>query len=548
MTTNTTHVVADHHKPSATPGALAGTGELIRLALRRDRIVLPVWALVIALLTASGASAFEALYPDPAERAGLTASVAANPSFAIMFGPAYNLETAGGFTAWRFGTIAALLTSLIAAFTVTRHTRQEEDTGRQELLSSAVVGRYAPLTAGVGTAALFSVATGALVAAMVAGVGAEVTGSVAFGAAVALCGLVFTGVAAVTAQLAEYSRTANTLAGSTFGVLFLVRAAGDTSEAEWLSWLSPVGWVHRVRAFAGDEWWVLALPAVTTLVLCAVACALLPRRDVGMSLIPGRPGLAAAKPGLRTSLALSWRLHRSALIGWIVGFSVMGLLFGSLASGIGDLVGDSAEMQRMLQQMGGARGIEDAFLSSITGMVAMIGSMYAVQATLRLRYEETALRVEPLLTTGVGRLRWLGGHLLFVLVGTAAVLTACAALLGVGYGLSSGDVAGEWPRVFGATLAQLPAMWVVAGAAVLLFGLAPRATGAAWALAAGAVLIAMFGPILELPQAVLNVSPFTHVPQLPHAEFTAVPLLWLTATAAVLVAVGVVSLRRRDIG
>lgn len=548
MTAHVTHVPATHEKPSPAAGALAGTGQLIRLALRRDRIVLPVWALVVAFLAASGASAFEALYPNPAERAGLTASVAANPSFAIMFGPAYDLETAGGFTAWRFGTIAALLTSLIAAFTVTRHTRQEEDTGRQELLSSAVVGRYAPLTAGVTTAGLFSVATGVLLAAMITGVGVDATGSVAFGAAVALCGLVFTGVAAVTAQLAEYSRTANTLAGSTFGVLFLLRAAGDTSDAEWLSWLSPVGWVHRVRAFAENDWWVLALPAAATLVLCAAAYALLPRRDVGMSLIPGRPGRAAATPGLRTSLALSWRLHRGALLGWIVGFGVMGMLFGTLASGVGDLVGDSAEMKRMLQQMGGARGIEDAFLSSITGMVAMIGSMYAVQATLRMRYEETALRVEPLLTTGVGRLRWLGGHLLFVLAGTAAVLAVCGALLGLGYGLSSGDVTGEWPRVFGATLAQLPAMWVVAGAAVVLFGLVPRATAAVWALAAAFVLISMFGPILELPQAVLNVSPFAHVPQLPHAEFSATPLLWLTATAAALVAVGVTALRRRDIG
>src|SRR5690606_18879882 len=200
--------------PRVRAGSLAGTRALVRLAARRDRIVLPVWAVVIGVLAASGGSAYEALYPNPAERAALSSSVGANPSFAIIFGPAYNLETAGGFTVWRFGTIAALLTSLVAAFTVTRHTRQEEDTGRQELLSSTVVGRYAPLTAGIATAGGFSVLTGVLLAAMTAGIGAEPAGSVAFGAAVALCGLVFTGVAAVTAQLAECSRTANTLAGA----------------------------------------------------------------------------------------------------------------------------------------------------------------------------------------------------------------------------------------------------------------------------------------------------------------------------------------------
>lgn len=529
-------------------GSLAGAGALLRLALRRDRIALPVWALVIALLTASGASAYEALYPDPAERAGLTASIGSNPSFAILFGPAYELQTAGGFTVWRFATIAGVLTSLLAAFTVTRHTRQEEDTGRQELLSSTVVGRYAPLTAAVVTAGAFCVVTGLLTAGMIAGVGAGVTGAVAFGAAVAVCGLVFTGVAAVTAQLAEYSRTANTLAGATLGVLFLLRAAGDTSEAEWLSWLSPLGWIHRVRAYAGEEWWVLALSAAAAAALCATAYALLPRRDVGMSLIPGRPGPASGAPGLRTSLALSWRLHRGALLGWIVGFGVMGALFGSLASGVADLVGDSAQLQRIMRQMGGAQGIEDAFLATMAGMIAMIGALYAVQATLRMRAEESELRAEPLLTVGVGRLRWLGGHLLFIVLGTTLVLAVCGALLALTYGLRSGDLAGEWPRAFGAVMAQVPAMWVVAGAAVALFGILPRATVAAWGVAAAFILISMFGPILELPQVVLNLSPFSHVPQLPNAEFTMTPMLWLTATAAVLVVAGTAAFRRRDVG
>jgi ABC-2 type transport system permease protein len=46
---------------------------------------------------------------------------------------------------------------------------------------------------------------------------------------------------------------------------------------------------------------------------------------------------------------------------------------------------------------------------------------------------------------------------------------------------------------------------------------------------------------------VLNLSPFTHVPQLPAGDLTWAPLLWLTAVAAALVAVGMVGARRRDI-
>ena len=51
-----------------TAGNLSGTGQLIRLALRRDRLVLPLWIVVVVLLTTAGAGAYEQLYPDPAER------------------------------------------------------------------------------------------------------------------------------------------------------------------------------------------------------------------------------------------------------------------------------------------------------------------------------------------------------------------------------------------------------------------------------------------------------------------------------------------------
>ncbi|WP_232534051.1 hypothetical protein [Plantactinospora sp. KBS50] len=45
----------------------------------------------------------------------------------------------------------------------------------------------------------------------------------------------------------------------------------------------------------------------------------------------------------------------------------------------------------------------------------------------------------------------------------------------------------------------------------------------------------------------LDVSPFTHVPRLPGAHWSVVPLIWLLAVAALLGAAGLLGLRRRDI-
>ena len=125
-----------------------------------------------------------------------------------------------------------------------------------------------------------------------------------------LNGLVFAGVAAVTAQLTEYARPANGMAFAALGGAFLLRAIGDTATGlSWLSWLSPIGWAERFQPFAGERWWVLLLP-VALLVVLLVAAAALPS---GATSAPGcwPPARAgAAAPWLRSPLALAWRLQR----------------------------------------------------------------------------------------------------------------------------------------------------------------------------------------------------------------------------------------------
>ena len=81
-----------------------------------------------------------------------------------------------------------------------------------------------------------------------------------------------------------------------------------------------------------------------------------------------------------------------------------------------------------------------------------------------------------------------------------------------------------------------------------LFGIAPRWGALAWAGLGGALLLGQLGPVLQLPRAVMNVSPYSHIPQLPAAAVTWTPLVVLVLIAGVLVAVGVAGFRRRDMG
>jgi ABC-2 type transport system permease protein len=531
---------------------LTGTGRLLRLALRRDRVVATVWVLGLFVFAVSQAASIVSLYPTQADldRLARTAGgIGANPAVVALQGPAYDAGTYGGATAWQVVTPGAFLIGLMSMLLMTRHTRQEEETGRAELVSAGVVGRYAWLAASLLFVLAANVALAALSALGYVAVGLPAAGSVALAVGCGLCGLVFAGVAAVTAQLTEYARPANGMAFAALGAAFLLRAVGDTATGlSWLSWLSPIGWAERFQPFAGERWAVLSLPVMLLLVLLVAAVALRERRDLGAGVLATRLGPAAAPAWLRSPLGLAWRLQRGALLGWAAGAAVAGLSFGVLAQDMAQFAAEDPETAEMLAALGGAGSITDIYLAAILSWVGLLAAGYAVQATLRLRSEEAELRAEPVLATTVSRVGWAGSHLLVAAVGAAVVLASGGLVAGLAHGLRSGDVAGQLPRVLGAAMVQLPAVWVLAALGAALFGLLPRlVVGATWAILGVVLAVTMFGEPLQLSQWLLDLSPFAHLPRLPAATFTATPLLWLVVVAVLLGGAGLAAFRRRDL-
>ena len=266
-----------------------------------------------------------------------------------------------------------------------------------------------------------SVAIALLVAAVAVVQGQPVAGSLAWGLALAGPGLVFAGVAAVAAQLAESSRTATGITLAALGVAYALRAAGDTSDAGWLTWLSPLGWVEHVEAYGANNWWVLLLFVAAGGLAVAVALQLLVRRDVGGGLFAARLG-PATNARLRSPFALAARLQVPSLIGWSVGLLAFGALSGSLADSAESLLDGSSQMTELLEKLGGASQLVDALLGTMGGMAALLVGGYAISAALRMSTEEHAGRLSPLLATAVGRRRWLAGHLVFVLGGPVVLL------------------------------------------------------------------------------------------------------------------------------
>ena len=536
-----------HHPAHQAPqrgSAFAGTLGMLRLYLRRDRVVLPLWVLLLSLpLATVYVGSIEKVYPDQAARAGFAASIMASPAQRALYGQIYN-DSLGATGIWKAGMFH-LLIAVAVILTVIRHTRADEETGRAELIDSTAVGRYASLTAALLLSFGASVITGAVGAAGLLTTSVPPSGSLAFGAALACSGLVFTAVAAVAAQLSCSARFARGAAFAVLATAFTLRAVGDAGSGT-LSWLSPLGWSLQVRPYAGDRWWVLLLHLATTMLLTALAYRLLAGRDVGAGLIAERPGPATASPMLRGALGLAWRLDRGALLLWTVGLCLYGLLIGSVVHGIGDELGGGTA-QDIVEHMGGTGALEQAFVAVAFCMLGMMAAAFAISLTLRPHQEEAGQRAETVLGGAVGRSRWLAGHLTIALIGSAVAMLIAGAAAGLIYGVAAHDIGGKLSMVVATAAVQLPAVWLSAAVTVALFGLAPRFSPVAWGVLVGFVALYLIGSLSGFPQWLLDLEPFAHIPRVTGGAFTPVPLLWLLVIDAALIALGMAAFRRRDV-
>ena len=523
---------------------VSGTAPLLRFILRRDRVRLTVWVVGIAVLVASSASSVEGLYPTAADLRGAASMIRDNAAVIAMNGPPIGLDTLGGRVVFELGAFTFVVVALMNIFLVGRHTRAEEETGRTELLRAGAVGRQAPVTATLLAAVLINLVVAALVAAALAGIGLAVTGSLAFATALAAVGVFFAALTAVTAQVSEHTRVAYGLASSVLGVAYVLRAVGDGGNGV-LSWLSPIGWGQAIRAFAGERWWVLVLPIGGAVALVAVAFAVASRRDVGAGLIRPGPGSPAASTGLVRPVGLALRLQRGSIIGWSVGLFLGGAAYGSIGKDVEDFVGDNESLSDIIAQAGG--NLTDSYFATTLLILALVGTGFAVQSTMRLRGEETAGRAEPLLATGLSRSGWVISHLVLAVVGSALMLLAAGFGIGLTYGISIGDL-GQVPGLVGAALVHLPAMWVFVGVTMLLYGRFPGAVLTAWVALAACLVVGFLGQLLGLPEWLRELSPFEHTPPLPAEGLDVMPLVLLAMIAAALIAGGVAAFGRRDIG
>ncbi len=526
---------------------LAGLGAMVRLVVRRNRVRLGVWVVVLVGMLAYVASYYREIFPTQASLDDF-AALSDTPGIRALTGLSPAADTLGGAVWTKAWMTIALSLALGAAFLVVRNGRADEEAGRTELLRSRMLGVHAYGVASwlVNGVLCVVVGVGVALASISGGLdpdGAGVAGSLVLGASVIGVGLVGLGIGALAGQVATTSRGANALASGVIVGCYVLRMVGDLGDGR-LTWASPIGWGQEMQPFATNRWWPFVLLLVTAAGLLAVAAVLEARRDLGAGLVPERPGRPGAPQRYAAPLGLGLRLQRGPVIGWSVTVVLCGLLFGSIIEAMTDLIADAeaGPAQDFLRGTG-----VDALLAMLASMIGLLTAVFAVQSAVSLRGDEASGLIEPQLAGALSRRRWAWQRLAIPVVGSAVLLAVGGAILGAVHGALDDD-AGAVGTMTGSALAYWPAVMVLVGVAVALFGWLPRlAIPLAWGVMAAMWFATMLGEVFGLPQWFLDALPFSAVPYVPLEAMSWTPLVLLTLVAGGLAWSGVERFARRDV-
>ena len=533
---------------------MSGLLPLLRQRMRRDWKQLLMWTVGTALLAYVSYAGVSQSYGTLQDRQELLVTVMANPVILLFRGLPSGAEQ-GAMMVFLIFPFLALDAALMSTFLAVRHTRMDEEQGRAELVSATPAGRTTPVVATAIHGLIANFALAALTTLAFIGTGAGVAGAKVAGFAVGCVGVAFLGIGLVAGQLMRTSRGANSLATWIVVTAFLLSGIGNAlgtpsddlqrMESSWLTWLSPFGWGENVRAYSDDNLWPAVLALVFGLVLAGLAIALQSARDLGESFIPERLGRTEAGPLLSTPTGLVWRLTWGAILGWVIGGLLVGMLSTSLASVVDQVSGDNPAIVAILEKIGGTDGsLEQATVSVFFLMLGIFAACVAVQVVSRARQEEAHGTAEPVLSAAVGRVRWLIDYLIIAFAGMT--LVSVAGILGASLGLASAD--GDWglmETIVVTAFGQLIAASVFLVLTALVFVLAPRATIAAgWTLIAVGSIFGLFGPLFGFPDWVAGLSPLEAAPKVTTDGVELNGLWWLIAIV-VLVGAGAISLMRR---
>lgn len=524
-----------------------GTRTLFKLFLRRDKFLLPLWIFLPVALGMVVAITFTAMADQG--MAGVLNEFDNDPLVSAILGPVMSFDLSGAIV-WRGSSQLALVLAIASLFTIIRHTRTDEETGRSELIRAYEVGPYASLTAALILTLVGNLVSGVMIALSVITIGGDAAGSFVFGATMSAIGCFFAGIGALSVQLRENSASAQGigLAIVGLGIIMMIlnnMGGGDTV----LKWISPMAWQRATRPFDGNYGWSLVYFIAIATIPIVISYVLSTRRDLGAGVLPSRPGPFEEDSNLSSTLALAWRLHKKGFFGWMICILLYIIVFSAFSPGLAQ----SGGMSGWLSSLGGTDWIEQAglgyaFISIAIYLASLVVAAYAMSSVMRIKNEENGGRAELLLDKQISRIRWMSSHLTVAALCSAGLMLFMGIAGGMTYGFVTGDLSNGFWNIFLMSISKIPPVWILLGLTALLYGSWPRITSLCWFVWLAFILLELGWEAQIVDWSLLHISPFsfTHY-TINIMNLSLFPLLCLICISVLLTGIGLMGFRNRDI-
>ena len=503
---------------------LLGLGSIFGKTLRDSRrAILIVGGFVSLLIIVSGAFV-ASTWGTPETRAeGVTLTTALPAIFTGLYGgSAINADTLGGFTNWRYGLLFFVLPGIWSLMALSGTLVSEMRRGSMEFVAGSpmsrrrialqkLAGHLAAMTFAMLIAAFFLWLIGAAFATLP---GDEIPVEAALGYALAM------GLAALAAGTIAFGLAPFVGRGGAAGIAALVLVGSwivfgyreSVAVFETILPISYFSWFADHRPIVGLYDWASLLPlAGIILVAGIIGVVAFERRDlgdVGALRLPSRPSwlLGLSRPLTRT---LGERL--TAALAWGLGIGLYAFIIALSAEDLARVVAETptlGEVMRVafpnadLSQPGFALQVLFVQLGTLLGgaaAAALVGGWAS---------DESEGRLEMLLTAPVARFRWMieTGLATYLAVGVTAIVVGIATSIAIA--TSGGEVFTPFIGVFVIALYGM----AVGGIGLAVGGLIrpSLASPTVIVVIVGMLLIDILGPIMELPQWVVDLSLARH--------------------------------------
>ena len=537
---------------SNTTSPLAGWEAYLWILLRRFRFQIVAWLVPLWLLVGVTAPSYESVYPSLATRTVLIEQMRKSPGTRLLYGYVPLPGRLGQLLQWETGTFLLVCTALMAILLTCRVLRADEDEGLVEVLRATGAGRSVPFLVPVAL-------VWAVVGALSAGVGGlltwqtgsieelTVSGAWALAGTICVTGWAFSAIAAVACQLGRQVGQARGLSMLVLALAFAMRVSADqisdSTDSDWLRWLTPLGWRDLVRPYTDDRFAVLPVCCTVAITVALSAMVLAARREYLDGYLPDRSS-SRRRWRVRGHMDLLGRLSWRSLIGWALASTALALLYGSVSGSIKDLLAPGSPTASWVGKMAVGSPVEQ-FMSLMTVVTTLLVAVAAVRRVNGLAGLERAGLVEVELAAGVSRGRVLLSQVLYALIESIVLLLVSATVLAATTATQLTDDHAV-ARSFVFTVSQMPGMVAAIGIATALVGLAPKLAGLSWAAVTWSAFAQFFGGLVELKDWAKDLSVLGH-----HLDVVGTPdwkpLAVQTVVGLIGITIGLVAYTRRDL-